>query len=98
MELGQDPRRCRGYMVRTDQWKYVFWEGFREQLFDLSEDPQELHDLGSSEATQDVRATHKDILFDWMRSRKLSVTVPDERICVSRHTIEPSHGIEIGVW
>lgn len=98
LELGQDPRRCRGYMVRTKRWKYVFWEGFRDQLFDLEEDPQELRDLGASEATREVRSQHKDILFEWMRARKLSVTVPDERICVSRHTIEPAHGIEIGVW
>ena len=98
LELGQDPRRCRGYMVRTDRWKYVFWEGFREQLFDLAEDPQELHDLGALDSTQQERARHKDILFEWMRARKLSVTVPDERICISRHTIEPAHGIEIGVW
>ena len=98
VELGQDVRRCRGYMVRSDRWKYVFWEGFREQLFDLSADPHELHDLGASAETAPVRAKHKDMLFDWMRARKLSVTVPDERICVSRHTIEPAHGIEIGVW
>jgi hypothetical protein len=76
----------------------VFWEGFREQLFDLREDPQELRDLGSSEGARPVRSDHKDMLFEWVRARKLSVTVPDDRICVSLHTIEPAHGIEIGVW
>lgn len=98
VELGQDARRCRGYMVRTDRWKYMYWEGFREQLFDMHQDPNEFRDLGSDPAVAQVRADHKEILFDWLRSRKLSVTIPDERICVSRQTIEPAHGIEIGVW
>ena len=96
--LHQDPRRCRGYMVRTPRWKYIFWEDWREQLFDMQDDAHELHDLGDDEGLRHVRTEHKGLLFDWMRARKLSVTVPDERICVSRHSIEPQHGIEIGVW
>ena len=98
LALHQDARRCRGYMVRSERWKYIFWEGFREQLFDLQEDPRELRDLAVSGDLQSVRHAHKDLLFAWLRSRKLSVTVPDDRICVSRHTIEPQHGIQIGVW
>ena len=85
-------------MVRTDRWKYIFWEGVGEQLFDLENDPAELRDLARKGGSSRVRAEHRDQLFAWMRSRKLSVTVPDDRIVVSRHTIEPKHGIEIGVW
>ncbi len=98
VELGQDPRRCRGYMVRTESWKYIYWDGHAEQLFDMTRDPDELRDVAGDEGLSRVLSEHKERLFEWMRTRKLSVTVPDESIMVSRHTIEPRHGIEIGVW
>lgn len=96
--LGQHPRKCRGYMVRNDRWKYVFWEGFRPQLFDLENDPNEYRDLGGRTDLARVTRECSDFLFEWMRRRKLSVTLPDERIVVSRDTIEREHGIQIGVW
>src|SRR6185312_4239446 len=44
--LGLGPERGRGYMVRTQRWKYVLFEDFPPQLFDLAADPHELDDLG----------------------------------------------------
>jgi hypothetical protein len=35
--LGRAPDECRGTMVRTERWKYVDWQGFGPQLFDLRE-------------------------------------------------------------
>ncbi|MBN9476013.1 MAG: phosphonate monoester hydrolase [Bordetella sp. SCN 67-23] len=96
--LGQDARRCRGYMVRSDRWKYIYWEGFAPQLFDMREDPMELRDAASNPGHAGVLALHKEYLFDWLRQRKTSLTVPSARIVVSRDTIEPAHGIRIGVW
>ena len=40
------------YMLRTEQWKYVAYAGYPPQLFDLANDPGELHDL--SEERPDV--------------------------------------------
>jgi arylsulfatase A-like enzyme len=44
--LGQPIDRCRMTMVRSERWKYLAYDGFRPQLFDLLNDPQELRDLG----------------------------------------------------
>ena len=33
------------FMWRQDRWKYVFYTGLPAQLFDLQDDPDELHDL-----------------------------------------------------
>ncbi len=32
------------FMLRWDRWKYVYYVGYRPQLFDLDADPQERHD------------------------------------------------------
>ena len=98
LALKRDKRHCRGYMVRSARWKFIYWEGFRAQLFDLENDPQELVDRYDDPALEPVRAEHLDALFQWMRHRKLSVTLPDSSIVVSRHVIEPKYGIKIGVW
>ena len=38
--LKRGPRDCRAIMVRTDRWKYVWWQDFRPMLFDLANDPE----------------------------------------------------------
>jgi arylsulfatase K len=35
------------FMLRKEQWKYVFYTGFAPQLFDLENDPDELIDLAA---------------------------------------------------
>jgi choline-sulfatase len=34
-------------MIRRGRWKLIYYHGYRPQLFDLEEDPQELHDLAA---------------------------------------------------
>ena len=41
------------FMLRKEQWKYVFYTGFAPQLFDIENDPQEL---------TDVAAEHPDVI------------------------------------
>ena len=55
---GARPRRAR--MPRVDgahaaQWKYVHWEGFRPQLFDLDADPLELDRWRARRLRRDCR-------------------------------------------
>ena len=33
------------YMVRKSNWKYIYYEGFEPELFDLENDPEEINDL-----------------------------------------------------
>ncbi len=78
--LGLDVDEARGFMVRTERWKYVYFERFRPQLFDLASDPGELSDLGGSAAHAAVMAEMKDRLFQWLLHRKTRVTVTHDYI------------------
>lgn len=95
--LRRGPRECRGWMIRDHRWKYVFWEGFRPQLFDLVADPGELVDLGDDPSRASVRAELHERLFDWMRTRKLRTTVDDAWV-ETRTDAHRKHGIHYGIW
>jgi arylsulfatase A-like enzyme len=97
LELGVEPARARGYMLRTAEWKYVLFEDFRPQLFDLKNDPRELDDRGADLALEPVRKELHERLFAWSRRRKARVTMSDEE--VSRRTATArDRGIIIGEW
>ena len=95
--LGIPPHQARGYMVRTDDWKYILYEGFPSQLFDMKNDPRELIDLGASPDHEAVRHELGDRLFEWFRKLRLRVTISDEAIA-SRTDNHTSRGIYFGVW
>ncbi|MDR6756814.1 choline-sulfatase [Mycoplana sp. BE70] len=42
------------FMVRWDRYKYVHYEGYRPQLFDLESDPKEQNDLAGEPAYSDI--------------------------------------------
>ena len=71
---------CRAVMVRTERWKYVHYDGFAPQLFDLQADPQEFRDLGRDPAHARIREQMHSRIFDWMRSRKNRVAMTDAEI------------------
>ena len=95
--LGLAPDQARGFMVRTKRWKYVHFEKFPPQLFDLDADPQEQDDLGMSASHATVRAEMKDRMITWLATRKT-------RITISHDTIEritgsaKSRGYRFGEW
>ncbi|MEX3008691.1 alkaline phosphatase family protein [Hoeflea sp. TYP-13] len=95
LKVGVDD--ARGYMIRTDRWKYVHFKGFPPQLFDLLNDPDEFHDLGRSAEHQEVRADLKEILFDRLIDRKNRTTMSKEGVAVLRRD-EDEIGILIGKW
>lgn len=97
LTLGRGVNECRGWMVRTQRWKYVIWEGFRPQLFDLQEDPDELHDLGASSPMPPIANELRDLLLDWSLKRKNRSTQTDLEVESSTQTVK-KHGIYIGVW
>jgi arylsulfatase A-like enzyme len=95
--LGRGVRDCRAVMVRTDDWKYVHWEGFRAQLFDLAADPLEQCDLGADPRCDAVRARMRERLFDWLAASKRRTTVDDAEV-EARTDTHRRHGIHIGIW
>lgn len=95
--LKVDASSARGYMLRTERWKYVRFTGFPPQLFDLQNDPQEFQDLGREPAYADVREQMAEKLMERLTSRKNRVTMSDEGVSALRRD-EDSSGIMIGKW
>lgn len=95
--LGIGPENACAYMVRTARWKFIFYEGFRPQLFDLDADPHEQHDLGTSPAHAELRREMEERLFTWLRARKTRVTVTYDQID-QRPKGADAEGVTIGLW
>jgi arylsulfatase A-like enzyme len=101
--LGQAIDRCRMTMVRSERWKYLAYDGFRPQLFDLLNDPQELHDLGADPAYAAVREEHLGYLFEWLRGLKRRTTISHQEIDLRGQRFrygepESEKLVQIGVW
>ncbi|MBT5110666.1 MAG: alkaline phosphatase family protein [Rhodospirillaceae bacterium] len=95
--LDRGPADSRAFMVRTDRWKYIHYEGFAPQLFDLDEDPGELNDLGACPDHAERRAELHDRLFAWLRQRRLRTTMTDDEVA-NRTDKSVQRGFLIGVW
>jgi arylsulfatase A-like enzyme len=78
--LGRAPDACRAWMVRTERWKYVHWQDFRPQLFDLAADPDEFDDRGEDPALEDIRREMRERLLAWFMGLKRRITVTDAQV------------------
>lgn len=96
-EVGLGASDARGYMIRTDRWKYVYFKGFGPQLFDLETDPDEFDDLGNSPDHARVREDLHDRLFQRLLDRRNRVTMTDEAIDTRTDRLEEV-GVLIGKW
>ncbi|MFT5195802.1 MAG: arylsulfatase A-like enzyme [Candidatus Promineifilaceae bacterium] len=96
--LGLKPSQCRGYMVRSEAWKYILWEGFRPQLFDMLNDPDELVDLGQSAEHEPIRREYHEKLFTWMRQRQMGLCSDEDSAKELGSHNEDRTGILIGYW
>jgi arylsulfatase A-like enzyme len=95
--LGRAPDACRAWMVRTDRWKYVHWQDFRPQLFDLAADPHEFNDLGEDAGHEQVRREMRERLLSWFMRLKRRVTVTDRDV-ESGTAAHKRAGVFFGVW
>jgi arylsulfatase A-like enzyme len=93
-ELGVAADRARAWMLRGERWKYIFYEGFRPQLFDLVNDPQEREDRGDDPDSAAIRREHSDMLFEWLRRRHTRITVTNSYVTTRKR----ASGIIIGEW
>ena len=89
--------QARAYMIRTERWKYVHYTGFRPQLFDLTEDPDELTDVATDPANAEVLREMEGKLLDRVLSRKNRVAISDDQIAgIQQKAMDL--GISIGDW
>jgi hypothetical protein len=84
-------------MLKTHDWKYVYYKGFRQQLFDLKNDPLELEDLGESKNTQSIRSEFQGELLERLTDRRNRVTISDDTVR-ERTAGAEKVGIIIGRW
>lgn len=96
-ELGLEPDQTRAFMVCNERWKYVHYEHYPAQLFDLENDPQELDDLAASPDYQKVKDDMAHAVYDWLRTRKMRTTITNEDVA-SRTGKAHEKGYLFGVW
>ncbi|MBI05253.1 MAG: phosphonate monoester hydrolase [Pelagibacteraceae bacterium] len=94
---GREPAEARGFMIRTGRWKYILWEGYQPQLFDLEADPNEFSDLSETTEYRDICDELHERLFQWLRTRATRITMSEETVR-NRTGGAPKHGIIIGEW
>lgn len=95
--LGRKPHECRGIMIRDARWKYVHWQGYRPQLFDLQEDPHEYMDLGTSTVHQFIRQGFNEKILAWHSTRRARKTLSDQ-VVEKRTDRAKELGIYYGTW
>ncbi len=89
---------ARTVMIFDGRWKYIRCEGFPPVLFDLETDPQELCDIGQSQAADHsaVRRRMEDALLSWSTRHHARITATDE--ILARQHKSAQNGILIGFW
>lgn len=97
LTLGRKPDECRGWMVRDERWKYVYWQGYRPQLFDLANDPDEFVDLGAEASHEAERTRMHAKLAQWHGALKQRVTV-DTPTVESKTNTHKDWGVFFGEW
>lgn len=93
------PYLCRATMYRTERWKFIHYEGFRPQLFDMQNDPNEQHDLGQDPEYASLITILENKLFKWFRQRKVRATLSDTRIQqMFGGWNQAKRGVFVGYW
>ena len=95
--LQVEPQQSRGFMLRTDDWKYCVYKGFDPQLFDLKADPAELNDLGADFNHRSIRSDLDGLIIDFYQSRKYRLGISDA-IISSRTGRAAEFGYLFGHW
>ncbi|MBF0287074.1 MAG: alkaline phosphatase family protein [SAR324 cluster bacterium] len=96
-KLNISPHQARAYMVRSKEWKYIFYENYPPQLFDLKNDCYEHNDLGQDSAYASVREMMSQQLFIFFRNRQSAVTISEEDI-LKKAGKAKERGFLTGVW
>jgi arylsulfatase A-like enzyme len=96
-KLGIEPRDARLFMIADASWKLVHAAGFRSMLFDLANDPDELHDLGDDPAYAGECARLGAALAAWGLRLSQRTTRSEQQIRNARGK-SARRGILIGIW
>jgi arylsulfatase A-like enzyme len=86
----------RATVVRNEKWKYIHHQAFTCQLFDLENDPDEFHDLGTDTGYQDTRRLMIGYLLEWHQSIKKRPGIDYQYLQGQGPERDESFGIIIG--
>ncbi len=96
-ETGRMPLDCRTYMVASKAWKYIYAPGYPPVLYDLQNDPQELIDLGRSDAHEAARQEMHGLLAQWaLQYRQRETWTEAHNLKMTGQ--EERFGVLIGYW
>ena len=95
--LNRRPGECRGWIARERRWKYVRWQGFAPQLFNLEDDPDEYVDLGQDPRLAAERQRLDERLHAWLNDQHPRLTMDDAEVA-QRTDRAKEHGIHYGTW
>jgi len=56
----------RAAMLKKDNWKYCYYVGDREELYNLKDDPWEITNLANNKCYGSCKENLKNRLFDWL--------------------------------
>ena len=96
--LNMPQEDARTVMIFDGRWKYIRCEGFAPILFDLQNDPQELCDIGRSQAAEhiDIRTRMEKALLSWSLQHHTRITATAD--VLKRQGNAAEIGILIGFW
>jgi arylsulfatase A-like enzyme len=97
LTLGREPQQCRAFSLRTKNHRYVNWLDLPEQLYNLTCDGDQFHDLGRSPDTESLRQGMRAQLMAFLAMRKRRTTVSDDfvRARTDKHR---AAGVYYGQW
>lgn len=96
--LDQAPYDCRATMIRDQRFKYIHYIGFRPQLFDLVEDPNEFNDLGESAQHNEILQHMRERLISWRQRLKPRTGQAFENLADMGPESDEKAGFLIGRW
>ena len=96
-QTGRAAIDCQSYMIATKEWKYIHAPGFPPALFDLTNDPNELNDLGRHKDYANILQEMFNKLANWSLTYRQRETWSEAR---NDHMtgIEEQMGVLIGYW
>jgi len=97
-KLGLEPYQGRLFMIADKRWKFMHDEGGNgAMLFDMENDPDELHDLGRDPKYGEIIDQMYERLGRWARRMSQRTTVSEERQYKGR-TRSRRRGILLGMY
>lgn len=96
VELGLDSTQCRAWMIRTEDVKYIYFNGLPDLLFDLRSDPQELANVANDPDYRELRVSCLERLLRWRQSYEDSALGPEPQDKRARAGVKVPDAVEVG--